>query len=120
MARADRTRCPARRPIALDAGDLSVPSVSANHPGIRTSRAECDHGRTYRIGSADVDVRRHQSTVVAGTLNCLARLFRFAIKLGDLSASPMSAVERARAGVERVTPTLMVEEVDRLAGACDW
>lgn len=58
-------------------------------------------------------------TVVAGTLNCLARLFRFAIKLGDLSASPMSAVERARAGVERVTPTLMVEEVDRLAVACD-
>ena len=45
-------------------------------------------------------------TVVAGTLNCLSRLFRFAIKLGDLSASPMSAVERARAGVERVTPTL--------------
>lgn len=31
----------------------------------------------------------------------------------------MSAVERARAGVERVTPTLMVEEVDRLAAACD-
>jgi site-specific recombinase XerD len=58
-------------------------------------------------------------TVVAGTLNCLARLFRFAIKLGDLSASPMSAVERARASVEGVTPTLMVEEVDRLAAACD-
>ena len=58
-------------------------------------------------------------TVVAGTLNCLARLFRFAIKLGDLSASPMSAVERARAGVERVTPTLRVEDVDRLAAACD-
>jgi integrase len=58
-------------------------------------------------------------TVVAGTLNCLSRLFRFAIKVGDLSASPMSAVERARAGVERVTPTLMVEEVDRLAVACD-
>ena len=58
-------------------------------------------------------------TVVAGTLNCLARLFRVAVKLGDLSVSPMSAVERARGGVERVTPTLTVEEVDRLASACD-
>src|SRR5918993_1205492 len=41
-------------------------------------------------------------TVVAGTLNCLSRLFRFAIKVGDLWASPMSAVERARAGAEPV------------------
>jgi integrase len=31
----------------------------------------------------------------------------------------MSAVERPRPGVERVTPTLTVEEVDRLAAACD-
>lgn len=59
------------------------------------------------------------STVIAGTLNCLARAFRVASKLGDLSASPMSAVERARAGVERVTPTLTVMEVDRLAAECD-
>ena len=58
-------------------------------------------------------------TVVAGTLNCLARVFRVAIKLGDLLASPMAAVERLRPGVERVTPTLTVEEVDRLAAACD-
>lgn len=58
-------------------------------------------------------------TVVAGTLNCLARLFRVAVKYGDLLASPMSGVERGRPGVERVTPTLTVEEVDRLAAACD-
>ena len=58
-------------------------------------------------------------TVVAGTLNCLARVFRVAIKHGDLSSSPMSGVERGRPGVERVTPTLTVEEVDRLAAACD-
>lgn len=58
------------------------------------------------------------STVIAGTLNCLARLFRVAIKQGDLSVR-MAAVERARSGNERVTPTLTVEEVDRLAAACD-
>jgi integrase len=58
-------------------------------------------------------------TVIAGTLNCLARLFRVAIKQGDLSVSPIAAVERARSGIERVTPTLTVEEVDRLAAACD-
>jgi integrase len=58
-------------------------------------------------------------TVVAGTLNCLAPLLRVAIKQGDLSVSPMSGVERARPGVERATPTLTVEEVDRLAAACD-
>ena len=52
-------------------------------------------------------------------LNCLARLFRVAIKQGDLSVSPIAAVERARSGIERVTPTLTVEEVDRLAAACD-
>ena len=56
---------------------------------------------------------------MAGALNCLARLFRVAVKLGDLSASPMVGVERARPGVERVTLTLTVEEVDRLAVACD-
>ena len=54
-----------------------------------------------------------------GTLNCLARLFRVAIKQGDLSVSPIAAVERTRSGIERVTPTLTVEEVDRLAAACD-
>lgn len=46
-------------------------------------------------------------------------LFRVAVKLGDLLASPMPAEERPRPGVERVTPTLTVGEVDLLAAACD-
>lgn len=57
-------------------------------------------------------------TVVAGTSNCLARILRFAVRAGDLAASPMSAVERVRPGVERRTPTLAISEVEILADAC--
>ncbi|WP_392508948.1 tyrosine-type recombinase/integrase [Naumannella halotolerans] len=41
------------------------------------------------------------------------------MKLGDLRASPMGDVDRVRAGVERGTPTLTVEDVSALAAACD-
>lgn len=57
-------------------------------------------------------------TVVAGTSNCLARILRFVVRAGDLAASPMSAVERVRPGVERRTPTLSVSEVETLADEC--
>lgn len=108
-------------------GGLS-PSTRATYRSHLTRRIvpEFGHRALSAITAAHIESAQRawkesgvSPTVVAGTLNCLARLFRVAVKLGDLSVSPMSAVERARAGVERVTPTLTVEEVDRLAAACD-
>ena len=108
-------------------GGLS-PSTRATYRSLLSRRIvpEVGHRALSAITAAHVEAAQRSwksagvsPTVIAGTLNCLARLFRVAIKLGDLSTSPMSAVERARPGVERVTPTLTVEEVDRLAAACD-
>jgi integrase len=108
-------------------GGLS-PSTRATYRSHLSRRivSELGHRGLSAITAAHIEVAQRSwkscdvsPTVVAGTLNCLARLFRVAIKQGDLSVSPTSAVERVRPGVERETPTLTVEEVERLAAAWD-
>lgn len=57
-------------------------------------------------------------STVNGTLNCLARVFRHAVKSRCLEVSPMGLVDRPRPSVPVSIPTLTLGDVDQLAVAC--
>lgn len=57
-------------------------------------------------------------STVNGTLNCLARVFRHALKSRYLEVSPMGLVDRPRPSAPVSIPTLTLGDVDQLAVAC--
>ena len=87
---------------------------------------ELGRRRLSDITAANIEMARDtwirdglSPSTVNGTLNCLARVFRQAVKSGDLQASPMASVERPRASAPVATPTLELDDVERLANECD-
>ena len=89
--------------IVRDLGFRRVDSITAGHI------------ETVRDGWARDGL---SPSTVNGTLNCLARVFRQAVKAGQLEVSPMVSVERPRPSVPVSVPTLTMAEVQELANAC--
>ncbi len=58
------------------------------------------------------------SSSVSGSLNCLSRFYRHAIKWRQMDANPVRAAERPRPDPERAIPTLTAAEVDLVADRC--
>lgn len=92
---------------------------------VRRIEPELGHRKMAKIHTGHVETAAAEwsrsgvsSSVVVGTLNCLSRFYRHAIKSEALSVNPVQAAERPRPDPARTVPTLTAAEVDAVVARC--